>query len=128
MASSSPSSTPTLSDMQRAVKDTVHLHWQLFLTQGVIIVILGLLAVIWPQISTIAIDVYVGWLFLLSGVIGLATMFTTTKMNALGRWRISSSLQIKRFHTPSLMSEAFSAWRSTMSPYPSLSSSWSIKS
>jgi uncharacterized membrane protein HdeD (DUF308 family) len=32
--------------MQRAVKDTVHLHWQIFLTQGVIMAILGVLAVI----------------------------------------------------------------------------------
>jgi uncharacterized membrane protein HdeD (DUF308 family) len=60
--------------MQRAVKDTVRLHWQLFLTQGVIMVVLGILAVIWPQISTIAVDVYIGWLFLLSGVAGLVTM------------------------------------------------------
>ena len=36
MASSNPSANLTLSDMQRAVKDTVHHHWQLFLTQGVI--------------------------------------------------------------------------------------------
>jgi len=76
------SSTPTLSDMQRAVKDTVHLHWQIFLTQGVIMVILGILAVVWPQISTIAVDVYVGWLFLLSGVAGLATMFLAQNVQA----------------------------------------------
>ena len=36
MASSNPSANLILSDMQRAVKDTVHHHWQLFLTQGVI--------------------------------------------------------------------------------------------
>src|SRR5262245_52647896 len=47
-------SNPTLSDMQSAVKQTVRLHWQLFLTQGVIMLILGILAVIWPGISTIA--------------------------------------------------------------------------
>jgi uncharacterized membrane protein HdeD (DUF308 family) len=76
------SSNPTLSDMQRAVRDTVRLHWQLFLTQGVIMVILGVLAVVWPQISTIAVDVYVGWLFLLSGVVGLATMFLAQNVPA----------------------------------------------
>jgi uncharacterized membrane protein HdeD (DUF308 family) len=76
------SSNPTLSDMQRAVKDTVHLHWQIFLAQGVIMVILGVLAVIWPQISTIAVDVYVGWLFLLSGVVGLAMMFLAQNVPA----------------------------------------------
>ena len=76
------SSTPALSDMQRAVKDTVHLHWQIFLTQGVIMVILGVLAVVWPRISTIAVDVYVGWLFLLSGVVGLASMFLAQNVQA----------------------------------------------
>ena len=69
------SSNPSLSDMQIAVRDTVHYHWQLFLAQGVIMTILGILAVIWPGISTIAVDVYVGWLFLFSGIFGLFTMF-----------------------------------------------------
>ena len=68
------SSNPTVSDLQRAVKDTVHSYWQLFLTQGVMMVILGILAVV-PQISTVAVDVYVGWLFLLSGIVGIFTMF-----------------------------------------------------
>ena len=68
-------SNPTLTDLQGAVKDTVRLHWQLFLAQGVILLILGILAVIWPGISTIAVNVYVGWLFLLSGIVGLFTMF-----------------------------------------------------
>jgi uncharacterized membrane protein HdeD (DUF308 family) len=72
----------SISDMQHAVRDTVRHHWQLFLTQGVIMTILGVLAVIWPQISTVAVDVYVGWLFLLSGVVGLATMFLAQDVQA----------------------------------------------
>ena len=75
-------SNPTLSDMQSAVKETVRLHWQLFLTQGVIMLILGILAVIWPGISTIAVDVYVGWLFLFSGIVGLFTMFVARDTQA----------------------------------------------
>jgi uncharacterized membrane protein HdeD (DUF308 family) len=71
-----PSSDPTLGDMQRAVKDTVHL------TQGVVMVILGVLAVVWPQISTIAVDAYIGWLFLLSGVVGLVSMFLARNVQA----------------------------------------------
>jgi len=73
---------PTLSDMQLAVKDTVRLHWQLFLAQGVIMVILGVLAVIWPGISTLAVDIYVGWLFLLSGIVGIASMFLAQNVQA----------------------------------------------
>jgi uncharacterized membrane protein HdeD (DUF308 family) len=82
MEKSMSSSNPTLSDMQHAVRDTVRVHWQLFLTQGVIMVILGVLAVVWPQISTIAVDVYVGWLFLLSGIVGLASMFLAQNVPA----------------------------------------------
>jgi uncharacterized membrane protein HdeD (DUF308 family) len=73
---------PTLSDMQDAVRDTVRVHWQLFLTQGVIMAILGVLAVVWPQISTMAVDVYVGWVFLLSGIVGLASMFLAPNVQA----------------------------------------------
>ena len=76
------SSNLSISDMQHAVRDTVRHYWQLFLTQGVIMTILGVLAVIWPQISTVAVDVYVGWLFLLSGVVGLATMFLAQDVQA----------------------------------------------
>jgi uncharacterized membrane protein HdeD (DUF308 family) len=62
-------------DLARNIKESVQLHWSLFTAQGVIMVLLGIAAVIWPQLSSMAVDVYVGWLFLLSGVVGLATMF-----------------------------------------------------
>jgi uncharacterized membrane protein HdeD (DUF308 family) len=88
------SSNPTLSDMQAAVKDTVRLHWQLFLAQGVIMVILGILAVIWPQISTIAVDVYVGWLFLLSGIVGLASMFLAQNVQAFLWMLLTAALSL----------------------------------
>ena len=65
----------SLSDSQIAVRDKRGYHWELFLTQGVIMTILGILAVVWPGISTIGVDVYVGWLFLISGIVGLFTMF-----------------------------------------------------
>jgi uncharacterized membrane protein HdeD (DUF308 family) len=85
---------PTLSDMQLAVKDTVRLHWQLFLAQGVIMLILGVLAVIWPQISTIAVDVYVGWLFLLSGIVGLASMFLAKNVQAFLWMLLTAALSL----------------------------------
>jgi len=65
----------TLSDMQRAVRDMLRANWQLLLIQGVIMFILGILAIAWPGESTIALDVYIGYLFLFSGFVGLAAMF-----------------------------------------------------
>ena len=76
------SSEPTISDIQGSVRDAVRLHWHLFLAQGVIMTVLGVLAVIWPQISTVAVDVYVGWLFLVSGAVGLVTIFFTPTVSA----------------------------------------------
>ena len=45
-------------------------------------VILGVLAVIWPGISTLAVDIYVGWLFLLSGIVGIVSMFLAQNVQA----------------------------------------------
>ncbi len=75
-------SQPTINDIQSSVRDAVRLHWHFFLAQGVIMTVLGVLAVIWPQLSTVAVDVYVGWLFLLSGAVGLITMFLAPSASA----------------------------------------------
>lgn len=75
-------SDPTINDIRQSVKDAVRLHWALFVTQGVIMTILGVLAVIWPQISTVAVDVYIGVLFLLSGLVGLFVVFLAPTVSA----------------------------------------------
>ena len=76
------SSTHTLRDVERAISETVRTHWVLFLVQGVIMMVLGVLAIIWPQISTLAVDIYIGWMFLLSGLVGLVTMFLAPNVEA----------------------------------------------
>ncbi len=68
-------SESTLTEMQRAVRKNVSIHWQLFALQGVVMTILGILAIIWPEISTVAVDLYVGWLFMISGAVGLIALF-----------------------------------------------------
>jgi uncharacterized membrane protein HdeD (DUF308 family) len=68
-------SNDTFDSVQKTIRDAVRVHSGLFLAQGVIMTLLGIAAVIWPQISSVAVDFYVGWLFLLSGVVGVAMMF-----------------------------------------------------
>jgi uncharacterized membrane protein HdeD (DUF308 family) len=68
-------SNPALNDPQRAIQDMLRTYWVLFLVQGIVMMALGVLAVIWPQFSTLAADIYIGWMLLLSGVMGLVTMF-----------------------------------------------------
>jgi uncharacterized membrane protein HdeD (DUF308 family) len=70
------SAKPTLVEMQGAALDALRAHWRLFVFQGVVMIILGILAVAAPVFATLAVDIYVGWLFLISGVLGLVAMFS----------------------------------------------------
>jgi uncharacterized membrane protein HdeD (DUF308 family) len=62
-------------DLQRAVVSAIHEHWVLFLVEGIILVILGALAILVPPLATITVTILIGWLFLVSGAVGLFTTF-----------------------------------------------------
>ena len=66
---------PNFAAAQRAVVATMHEHWGLFLAEGIILVLLGLLAIVIPPLATLAVTILIGWLFLISGVVGLFTTF-----------------------------------------------------
>ncbi len=69
------STQPHLGDVQRAVRKSLHDHWVLYLIEGIILVILGIAAILVPPLATLAVTILLGWLFLISGVIGLFTTF-----------------------------------------------------
>jgi uncharacterized membrane protein HdeD (DUF308 family) len=45
------------------------------LFEGILLVVLGILAILLPPLATLAITLVLGWLFLISGVMGLYTSF-----------------------------------------------------
>ena len=61
--------------MGSAVACAIHGHWVLFLIEGIVLVILGVIAILVPLIATLALTILVGWLFLISGIVGLVTTF-----------------------------------------------------
>jgi uncharacterized membrane protein HdeD (DUF308 family) len=71
-------------DLQRSVASAIHAHWQLFLVEGVVLIVLGMAAIIVPVIATLAFTLVIGWLFLISGGVGLVTTFWMR--NAPGFW------------------------------------------
>jgi uncharacterized membrane protein HdeD (DUF308 family) len=77
-------SKPDLERIQAAVANSVHAHWRLFLTEGIILFVLGILAILVPQVATVAAAVFIGWLLLLSGVVGLIATFRSR--GAPGFW------------------------------------------
>jgi uncharacterized membrane protein HdeD (DUF308 family) len=83
--STTPSGTmPSLSELQSRLSQAMREHWKLFLIEGIILVILGILAILVPPLATIAVTILIGWLFLISGVAGLITTFGAR--NAPGFW------------------------------------------
>jgi uncharacterized membrane protein HdeD (DUF308 family) len=61
------------SDVMRSLQE----HWKLYLAEGIILVILGLASVAVPALGTLAVTIFLGWLLLISGVVGLVTTFWT---------------------------------------------------
>jgi uncharacterized membrane protein HdeD (DUF308 family) len=66
------------SDINRiraGVARSLHAHWQLFLAEGVLLLVLGVAAIVLPLVATVAVAFIIGWLLLMSGVIGLIATF-----------------------------------------------------
>ncbi|HEX3498898.1 MAG TPA: HdeD family acid-resistance protein [Stellaceae bacterium] len=61
--------------LQGVVAKTLHEHWGVFLVEGIILVILGAAAIIVPPLATLSVAIFLGWLFLISGITGLVTTF-----------------------------------------------------
>jgi len=61
--------------VQATISKSLHEHWTLFLVEGTILLVLGLVAVMVPMLATVAVEIIVGWLILVSGIVGLATTF-----------------------------------------------------
>jgi len=59
----------------RAFAGAIHEHWGLFLAEGIILMLLGVAAIMLPLIATLAITIIIGWIFLVSGILGLVTTF-----------------------------------------------------
>ncbi len=69
----------------------LHAHWRLFLAEGLVLLILGVAAVVLPPIATLAVEIVIGWLLLISGVVGLISTFAMR--NAPGfTWSLVSAL------------------------------------
>jgi uncharacterized membrane protein HdeD (DUF308 family) len=81
-----PTAVPPRSPMQTPenLGEAMRAHWGLFLAEGIILVILGILAFLIPPLATLGFTIFVGWAFLISGVAGLVTTFMARQ--APGFW------------------------------------------
>jgi uncharacterized membrane protein HdeD (DUF308 family) len=70
--------------IQGALSTALHAHWLLFLIEGIILLGLGLAAIVLPVIATVAVAIIVGWLLLVSGIVGLLASYRMRR--APGVW------------------------------------------
>ncbi len=66
---------PDIAGIQRAVANALHEHWVMFLVEGVVLLVLGATAIALPLLATLTLTIVFGWLFLVSGVMGLVSTF-----------------------------------------------------
>ena len=59
---------PGLDGIQSRLAAAIHAHWKLFLAEGIVMMVLGLLAIAVPEVATLAITLLIGWLFFIGGI------------------------------------------------------------
>jgi uncharacterized membrane protein HdeD (DUF308 family) len=80
-----------LDRLQSAVANSLHMHWRLFLTEGIVLLVLGVIAIVVPPIATIAVEILIGWLLLVSGVVGLIATLRARSAPGFG-WSLVSAI------------------------------------
>jgi uncharacterized membrane protein HdeD (DUF308 family) len=61
--------------LQSAMSQTVKAHWKAFLFEGILLAVLGIAALILPPLASLAITIFLGWMFLISGIGGLIVTY-----------------------------------------------------
>ena len=62
--------------VRAAVSGAIREHSGFFLIEGLILLVLGVLAILLPPFATLAVTIIFGWIFLVSGMIGFVTTMT----------------------------------------------------
>src|SRR5439155_14566419 len=80
--------------MPSEMRAAMRAPWQAFLIEGILLVVLGLAAMIVPPLASLAVTIFLGWMFLVSGVAGLALTFWARQMPGFWWSLISAALAV----------------------------------
>jgi uncharacterized membrane protein HdeD (DUF308 family) len=80
-----------LAGLGAAVRRSIHDHWRMFLTEGIVLVVLGFAAIIVPPVAGLATTIFLGWLFLIGGIVGLVATFGARQAPGFG-WSLLSAI------------------------------------
>jgi uncharacterized membrane protein HdeD (DUF308 family) len=83
-----------LNQLQAKMRAAVRDHWKAFLVEGIVLVILGLAAMIVPPLAGLAVTIFLGWMFLVSGIAGLVVTIWARAMPGFWWSLISAALAV----------------------------------
>src|SRR4051794_38846145 len=83
-----------IAGLQTGASAAVRAHWKAFLVEGILLVVLGLAAMILPPLASLTVTIFLGWMFLISGVAGLALTFWARQMPGFWWSLVSAVLAI----------------------------------
>jgi uncharacterized membrane protein HdeD (DUF308 family) len=66
--------------MREAMRETVKRHSLWYLIQGALMVIAGVLALIYPLVSSVAVVLFLGWLLIISGILQGISLFDARRV------------------------------------------------
>jgi uncharacterized membrane protein HdeD (DUF308 family) len=80
--------------LQSRMIAAVRAHWKAFLVEGILLALLGLGAIVIPPLASVAVTIFLGWIFLVSGIAGLVLTFWARQMPGFWWSLISAVLAI----------------------------------
>ena len=86
-----PNILPNLDNVRRRLAGAFHAHWKLFLIEGIVMMALGLLAIAVPEVASLAITIFIGWLFFIGGIFRTVSLLQHRSMPGFG-WSLVTAL------------------------------------
>lgn len=77
--------------LQRVFVKSLRDHWLLLLFEGIALIALGTVAVVVPAVTSLAVEIFIGWLFLAIGAVGLTMTIFGRKLPGLP-WSLLSAI------------------------------------
>ncbi|SHN87210.1 HdeD family acid-resistance protein [Bradyrhizobium erythrophlei] len=81
-------------ELPTKMRDAVREHWKALLIEGILLSIFGLAAIVVPPAASLAVTILLGWLFLISGIAGLALTFWARELPGFWWSLISAALAV----------------------------------
>jgi uncharacterized membrane protein HdeD (DUF308 family)/CRP-like cAMP-binding protein len=78
-------------EVEKVVSKSLHVHWFLYLLEGILLILLGIATVAIPPLGMVAITILLGWVFVISGGFGLVSTLWLREEPGFG-WSLLSAI------------------------------------